>query len=221
MRCGVCKAQRIGTFALCVISCLPEGSRCSSQLPSSQLDVTDETTTERSLPHDFAPSPRELAQKVDSFLVRKSRFWSSRAKIFRLRRPKVLRRQALPRAASAKNFEQAYRATVFQDLHHRCNRFWEPDPYTLLYRTGTGPTAFTLYVESLYYRTLQTPGPRRIPGPGSGNWPGSGPDPGPGCLQCTTATTDAQGARPATHRGPAMSADDTMPSTLKGETKRV
>ena len=87
MRFSTFIAQTIGTFTMSVISCLPAVSACSSRSPSSQLDVTAETTTKRSLPHDFAPSPSRARKKVVSFLVRKSRFWSFRAKSFRLRRP--------------------------------------------------------------------------------------------------------------------------------------
>ena len=49
MRCGSCKAQRICTRALPVISGLPIALVCSSKSPCSLLDVTAETTTEQSL----------------------------------------------------------------------------------------------------------------------------------------------------------------------------
>ena len=87
MRFSTFIAQTSGTFTMSVISCLPAVSACSSRSPSSQLDVTAETTMKRSLPHDFAPSPSRARKKVVSFLVRKSRFWSFRAIFFRLRRP--------------------------------------------------------------------------------------------------------------------------------------
>ena len=67
MRFSTFIAQTSGKFAMSVISCLPAVSACSSRSPSSQLDVTAETTTKRSLPHDFAPSPSRARKKVVVF----------------------------------------------------------------------------------------------------------------------------------------------------------
>ena len=129
MRCGSCyESKRVGAFVLSVTNCLPAVSASSSRSPRPRLGVTAETTTEQSPRHDFAPSPSRAREKVDSFLVRKSRFWSSGAIFFRLRRLKGLRRQALPRAAPVKNFELPCRATVFQETHHFATDFGSRTP---------------------------------------------------------------------------------------------